>query len=43
MKKQLTKEQKQELIINYDEVVQIAKQFPFYHGKRNEKTGVLET
>ena len=43
MKKQLTKEQKQELIINYDEVVQIAKQFPFYHGKINEKTGKLTT
>lgn len=42
MKKQLTKEQKQELIINYDEVEKIAKQFPFYHGKINEKTGVLE-
>ena len=43
MKKQLTKEQKQELIINYDEVEEIAKEYPFYHGKINEKTGVLET
>lgn len=43
MKKQLSKEQKQELIINYDEVEEIAKEFPFYHGKVNEKTGVLET
>jgi hypothetical protein len=42
MKKQLTKEQKQELIINYDEVIEIAKEYPFYHGKINEKTGVLE-
>ena len=42
MKKQLTKEQKQELIINYDEVEEIAKDYPFYHGKINEKTGVLE-
>jgi hypothetical protein len=42
MKKQLTKKQKQELIINYDEVIEIAKEYPFYHGKINEKTGVLE-
>lgn len=43
MKKQLTKEQKQELITNYDEVVEIAESYPWYHGKINEKTGILET
>ena len=43
MKKQLTKEQKQELITNYDEVVEIAEAYPWYHGKINEKTGILET
>ena len=41
MKKQLTKKQKQELIINYDEVEEIAKEFSFY-GKINEENGVLE-
>ena len=42
MVKQLTKEEKKELIINYDEFEKIAKDFPFYHGKINENTGVLE-
>ena len=43
MKKQLTKEQKIDLIWNYDEIELIAKEFPFYHGKINSKNGVLET
>ena len=42
MRKQLTKEEKRNLIENYDEVVKIAKDYPFYHGKINENTGVLE-
>lgn len=43
MKKQLTKEQKIDLISNYDEVELMAKEFQFYHGKINSKNGVLET
>ena len=42
MKKQLTKEQKQNLIENYDEVESIAKLYPFYHGTINEDNGILE-
>jgi hypothetical protein len=42
LKKQLTKEQKQELIINYDEVIEIAKTYDFYYGKINPMNGVLE-
>jgi len=42
MKKQLTKEQKQELIINYDEVEEIIKEHDFY-GKINANTGILES
>ncbi len=42
MKKQLTKVEKQNLIENYDEVEDIAKLYPFYHGTINEKNGILE-
>ena len=42
MKKQLTKVEKQNLIENYDEVEDIAKLYPFYHGTINKNTGVLE-
>ena len=42
MKKQLTKEQKINLIWNYDEIELIAKEFPFYHGTINKKNGILE-
>ena len=38
----LTKEQKQELIINYDEVIEIAKTYDFYYGRINPMNGVLE-
>ena len=43
MVKQLTKEQKIDLVSNYDEVLSIARDFAWYHSKINEKTGVLET
>lgn len=43
MVKQLTKEQKVDLVINYDEVISTAYEFAWYHGKINTKTGVLET
>lgn len=43
MKKQLSKEEKIKLIRNYDDLVEVAKEFPFYHGEINAKTGVLET
>ena len=42
MKKQLSKQQKQELITNYDEVEEIIKEY-FFYGNINEKTGILET
>lgn len=42
MVKQLTKEQKIDLVTNYDEVLSIAREFPFFHGEINEKTGILE-
>ena len=42
IKKQLSKQQKQELITNYDEVEEIIKEY-FFYGNINEKTGILET
>ena len=43
MVKQLTKEQKIDLVINYDDVLSIAHELSWFHGEINAKTGVLET
>lgn len=42
MKKQLTFEQKKNLIKNYDEVLEILEQYDFYYGRINPENGVLE-
>ncbi len=42
MKKQLGFEEKKDLIINYDEIIDVIKQYPFYHSHMNTATGELE-
>lgn len=42
MKKQLGFEEKKDLIINYDEIIDVIKQYPFYHSHMNTATGELK-